>query len=300
MLRLVAGFDLFSGVAQAVVEGPYRMSEQSLAGQMLRSLGAGHLYVADSNFGIYSLLQTVTAVQSDGVVRLRTKVAQRLVRLNHLSLQDRLDATVTWSPSPDDTCVPDLPRGPVSGRLLSRRLERNGFRPVDLYLFTTLIEREVFPPAEVVALYGERWNVELDLRHVKTTLRMEPLDGHSVDIVRKELLLVLTAYNLESGLMGVAAVLAQRAPLELSLAQCVRRSIDACRSLEPEPSSAHIARVLDRLLLRLGRCVLPKRPRVRWEPRAVWSTPRDYPRLHGSRDQARQMWMELLKNTKSE
>ncbi len=128
---------------------------------------------------------------------------------------------------------------------------------------------------------------------------MEPLESHSVDLVRKEIALGLTAYNLLRGLMGVAAVLAQRSPLELSLAQCLRRTTDAGRSLPPTATPAEVARVLERLLIRLGRCVLPKRKRERFEPRAVWGHPRDYPLLKGSREQARQKWMQLLKNQKS-
>ncbi len=185
------------------------------------------------------------------------------------------------------------------GRFIYVRMERDGFRPIDLYLFTTLTDREAFPVAELVALYGMRWNVELDLRHVKTTLQMEQLTGQSVDIVRKELVLGLTAYNLLRGLMGVAAIRAQHLPLELSLAQCWRRILDACRSVVPATSPVEMDQLVDRLLVRLGRCVLPKRKRERFEPRAIWGRPQKYPRIKGSREAARTAWMELLKTKES-
>jgi hypothetical protein len=183
----------------------------------------------------------------------------------------------------------------VPGRLIYARLERDGFRPIDVCLFTTLLDRDEFPASDLVALYGERWNAELDLRHVKTTLDMERLDGKSVDLVRKELYLGLTAYNLLRGLMGIAALRAQRSPLELSLAQGWRRTGDACRGMPLNASPDEIVKVLHRLLERLGRCVLPKRKRERFEPRAVWGRPRVFPTIKGSREQARQAWLEQLK-----
>lgn len=296
ILRLVAGFDLFSGIANAVCEGPYRSGEHTLAVEVIRRLGGGHLHTGDRNFGVYHLVQVITAVGSEALLRLKITQARRLAGQ---PLRPGLDVAVVWSPSQYDTCEADLPAPPISGRLIYVRLQRNGFRPIDLYLFTTLSDRQTFPLQELVTLYGQRWNVELDLRHVKTTLQMERLDGQSVDIVRKELILGLAAYNLVRGLMGVAAIRAQRLPLELSLAQCWRRIMDACQSLSPAASPADVERILDRLLIRLGRCVLPKRKRERFEPRAVWGRPRVYPTIKGSREEARKAWMELLKNKKS-
>lgn len=293
LLRLVAGFDLFSGVANAVAEGPYRTGEHTLAVEVIRQLGAGYVHVGDRNFGIYHLVQVIHAVHSHTVLRLKITQAKRLAGPH---LQAGLDLDVVWTPSQFDTCEADLPMPPIAGRLIYVRLERDGFRPIDLYLFTTLRDRTAISVTELVTLYGERWNVELDLRHVKTTLQMEQLAGQSVDIVRKELVLGLTAYNLLRGLMGVAAIQAHRLPLELSLAQCWRRMLDASRSLGPTTSPADVEYELDRLLCRLGRCVLPKRKRERFEPRAVWGRPQVYPKIKGSRDEARQSWMELLKS----
>ena len=292
LMRIVAGFDLFSGVVTAVAEGPYLSAEHTLAVQVIRDLDANWVHVGDCNFGVYHILQAVVGAQSDAVVRLRVTQAKRLARQQ---LRPGVDLDVVWSPSHFDQRETDLPTPPIAGRFIYRRLERKGFRPIDLYLFTTLTDREQFPPEEIVTLYGQRWIVELDLRHVKTTLQMEALDGKTVDIVRKELILGLLAYNLIRGLMAAAAVQANRSPLELSLAMCWRRTTDACRSLPPGSSLPTVERVLARLLERLGNCVLPKRKRERFEPRAVWGKPRVFPTIKGSRDEARQAWLDSMK-----
>ncbi len=293
LLRLVAGFDLYSGAVYGVTEGPYSTGEHALAVALIRRLGPGYLHVADRNFGVYHLLQAMVGVQSHALVRLKITQAKRLAQQ---TLRVGMDVDMIWSRSRFDEYEADLPTPPISGRLIYVRLEKEGFRPIDLYLFTTLTDRAQFPVEDIVALYGARWNAELDLRHVKTTLEMESLPSKSVEMVRKELVLGLVAYNLLRSLMAVAAVRAGCSPLELSLAQCWRRTVDAGRGLPVNASPEEIATVLDRLLQRLGRCVLPKRKRERFEPRAVWGRPRVYPAIKGSREKARQEWMELLKS----
>ena len=292
MMRLVAGFDLFGGGLWGVAEGAYRRSEHSLTAELIAQMEADFLYVGDRNFGAYHILQVVRAAHSQALLRLPLAQARRLGRRH---LQPGCDRQVIWTPSPRDQLEPDQPAPAVSGRLIYARLERDGFRPIDLYLFTTLTEREWYPAAELIALYGQRWQVELDLRQVKSTLAMEELQGKYVDIVRKELLLGLLAYNLIRGLMGLAALRAGRDPLQLSFAACLRRIGATLARLAAQASPTQIERFLEDLLERLGRCVLPARKRQRFEPRAVWGRPRVYPTIKGSRENARQAALEKLK-----
>jgi hypothetical protein len=292
LMRLVVGFDFFSGAANGVAEGPYALSEHPLSAELIADLGAGWLHIADRYLGAYHIVQAVVAAKSQTLLRLNERTARCLAgRI----LESGADLDVVWKKAGYDQVEADLPTPDVPGRVIYVRLEKAGFRPIHLYLFTTLTDRQAFPVEELVALYGQRWNVELDLRHVKATLQMERLDGHSVDIVRKELLLGLLAYNLLRGLMTQAAIHAGVLPCQLSLAQCWRRTLAACQGLRPDASDAEVERVLKVLLGRLGRCLLLKRKRERFEPRAVWGQPQVYPRIKGSRDETRQAQLELLK-----
>lgn len=291
ILRLVAGFDLFGGGLWGVAEGAYRRSEHSLAVELIDQLDADCLYVGDRNFGVYHILQVVRAAHSQALLRLKVTQARRL---GGRALRQGCDLQVIWSPSPHDEVEPDRPTPAIRGRLIYVRLQKDGFRPIDLYLFTTLTDPQWYPAAELVALYGQRWQVELDLRHVKTTLDMEQLQGQSVDLVRKELLLGLLAYNLIRGLMGRAALRAGRDPLQLSFAACLRRIVTTLGRLPVQASPNQIEHFLQGLLDRLGRCVLPHRKLERFEPREVWGKPRVYPSIKGSREKARQLWLEKL------
>jgi hypothetical protein len=49
---------------------------------------------------------------------------------------------------------------------------------------------------ELADLYFQRWDVELDFRHLKTTMQMDVLRCKSPEMVRKELWCHLLAYNL--------------------------------------------------------------------------------------------------------
>src|SRR5205823_3572451 len=56
----------------------------------------------------------------------------------------------------------------------------------NVVLVTTLLDAKVYPAAEIRALYRQRWHAELDLRSLKTVMRMEVLRGQSPEMVRKE------------------------------------------------------------------------------------------------------------------
>ena len=71
-----------------------------------------------------------------------------------------------------------------------------GFRTQRVSLITTLLDKTVYSTLELLKLYGERWNVQLNLKHLKTTLGMEVLRCKTPSMVRKELYVYLLAYNL--------------------------------------------------------------------------------------------------------
>lgn len=76
-----------------------------------------------------------------------------------------------------------------------------GFRTKQVSLITTLLDTKTYSTLDIVRLYDERWDVELDLKHLKTTLGMDILRGKTPDIVRKEIWAFLLAYNLLRTLM---------------------------------------------------------------------------------------------------
>ncbi len=83
-------------------------------------------------------------------------------------------------------------------------------------LVTTLADHRQVDKRELSKLYARRWNVELDLRSLKTTIGMETLHCQTPEMNEKELWVHLLAYNLIRLLMAQAASMAGVDPRKLS------------------------------------------------------------------------------------
>ena len=83
-----------------------------------------------------------------------------------------MDLDVEWEHSKKDKLHKDCSNAPIKGRLIVVKVRPSHKKTVTLYLFTTLTDRELYSVEEIVALYGLRWHVELNLRHLKTSMKM--------------------------------------------------------------------------------------------------------------------------------
>ena len=66
-------------------------------------------------------------------------------------------------------------------REVRRTIQRPGFRPVTLTIVTTLLDAKKYPATELFTLRLRRWDVETDIRHLKTTMGIEVLQCKSVE-----------------------------------------------------------------------------------------------------------------------
>jgi len=159
-----------------------------------------------------------------------------------------------------------------------------GFRSQRLMLVTTLLDAEKYPAAELIALYGRRWRLELCLRDVKMTLGLEELRCQSPVMVRKKLLAGLIAHNLIRCVMAEAARSYEAELERLSF----KGSVDAVRQFSAAMAQARTRKMrralLQNLLAILARNPVPLRPN-RSEPRAVKRRPKPYPSLNKPRRQ---------------
>lgn len=289
MARAVAAFDLFTQAVVGAAEGPQSCSETHLVAPVLAEETASDtLYMGDRNFGVYTVVQAVHAGGHHCLLRMtRARAKALLARNNQRVLHAGQECLLTWIPSSNDQVLAHLPAAAILGRLLYVHLTKPGFRPIQLHLFTTLTDSTSFPLEDLVALYGLRWHVEVDFRHLKTTMDMAFFDVRSAALFRKELAAGLLAYTLVCACMTAAAVRAKLQPVQLSFSRCLRRIRDALFYGAPVWLSP--ARQVDRLLDRLARCKLPRQPdKTPFEPRKIWHQPRSYGVLRGDPTTARQ------------
>ena len=82
-------------------------------------------------------------------------------------------------------------------RELRYSIPRGPFRTKEVILVTTLLAAELLiPQPELAELYGTRWLVETNLRHLKQTMQMDVLHCETVNGVLKELTVFALVYNL--------------------------------------------------------------------------------------------------------
>lgn len=223
VMRVVAAFCQYTGALLGVAEGSLHISEQALSVSLLAQAIQGSVYLGDRNSGIFSVAQAAWHNSGWVVLGLARQRARALAGRN---LSSGKDIRLTRQPSAKDQLYPGMSAEPIRGRLIFVRLEGKGFRPVKLFLFTTLLDAERYTVEKLVKLYGIRWHVELDLRYVKYTLEMDLLTVQSVDIARKEHHAGLLAYNIIQGYMVQVARGAGLSPLALSFTRCWRRVRD--------------------------------------------------------------------------
>ena len=99
----------------------------------------------------------------------------------------------------------DYEQAPQS--LTVRELKVGGKIIVTTFLWPKKTSKEA-----IKRFYRSRWNVEMDLRNMKTTLGMEHLRCKTPSMALKELWAYLFAYNLIRMLMAHSALLADYTP----------------------------------------------------------------------------------------
>jgi DDE family transposase len=282
LMRVVVGFCGLCGAALDCAMGSCQVSEQVLAYQILLRATGKCLFIGDRNFGIFRLVQAARQAGQHVLFRLTQSRARKLLSRSLRPGQYQ----VCWIPTRHDQLEPGCSTTPVPGRLLVLDVARKGFRPLRLFLFTTLPDTADYPLEELVRLYGLRWHIELNLRYLKTQMDLVQLEVKSADMARKEWLAGLLAYNLIRAAQLCAALHQGISPLRLSFSAVRRRLEDWLKAYARNPRQlrAH----WPELLQQMGRCELPRRRKPRpSEPRAQRHLRSPYAFLFGSRAVAR-------------
>jgi Transposase DDE domain len=135
---------------------------------------------------------------------------------------------------------------------------------------TTLLNPRVAPALELIALYHERWEIELVIDEIKTHERAQRkvLRSKTPEGVRQELYGIYLAHDAVRVLLAQAAVEAELDPDRLSFTEGLfelTEMISLALTLEPEEASEPL---LKRLRHKMARHVLPAR-RLRINRREV-------------------------------
>jgi hypothetical protein len=277
LLLVLVAHDLQTGLAMRPEWGPmhgsHAVGEQELLERAIDRLPAGSAILGDANFGVFSVAWAAAQRQHPVVLRM---TAQRAQRLAGGALQDGTDRAMVWKPSQNDRRNhPDLPADAcVQGRLIVRNVQPdNGTAPFLLALFTTLPSSE-----KALALYGQRWAIETDLRTLKSSLCLDQLTCSSPDMVAKEINIAMAAYNLVRAMIALASERSGIPPRGYSFTK-VRRIVETfAPALSEAPNQQAAKRIFDQMMKLIGQSKLPHRKRKRSAyPRAVWKRGGTFP-----------------------
>jgi hypothetical protein len=151
-----------------------------------------------------------------------------------------------------------------------------GFRVSHFYIITTLLDAAHYPAEELADLYLQRWDVELFFRDIKTTMGMDVLRCQTPEMIQKEVLMHLIAYNCIRRLMAEAAKAADLAVRLVSF----KGSLQALRTWEPHLNQGRLNRIeRSRIIADLYEAITdtPIRQRLgRSEPRCRKRRPKNY------------------------
>ena len=278
LARLVGVICLSTGALLDAAMGPFAgkgHSELDLFRGLIAAFSSGDVMLADALYCNYFLIATL---QAAGVDVLFEQNGSRTTDFRRGQALGKRDHLVHW------------PKPAARPQWMTRQQYRNfpaelAVREVEVesrVLVTTMLEPRQVSKGELNRLYGRRWNVELDIRNIKTTLGMDILSCYTPQMNEKEMWVHLLAYNLIRLLMAQAAMSADVHPRQISFKHTVQ--------LWSEWTSQHLSSDTDQrnpLLFRL--IAQPKvghRP-GRIEPRARKRRPKSYPWLKVPRAEAR-------------
>jgi hypothetical protein len=149
------------------------------------------------------------------------------------------------------------------------RVEQPGFRIKTLTIATTLLDEVEFAKDDLTQLYRARWNNELDLRSIKSTMQMDELRCKTPELVRKEIWTHVLAYNLIRTVAAQAAATHDLLPRSISFKGAMQ-TLEAFQPLIAFQSSydvAHRLALYQHLLRAIATHQVADRP-DRFEPRA--------------------------------
>jgi len=283
--KIAALFSLATGTAVAVVINVLNTHDIKLARQLYQFLNPGDILLGDCAFCSYADLVFIQTHACDAVFRLSQTRNNQIERGRRKPLSSFESIEVWHKPStrpkgltPEEfTSIPKS----LTVRVIKYYIPSPGYRTKYVILATTLLDTEVYPTTEIMRLYGQRWEVELDLKHLKTTLGMDILRGKTPQMVRKEIYAHLLAYNLLRTLMWEAGTTHKVDPLRLSL-QATRQHLDNFIPQLASASNKKRVQLYQTLLKTIAHKLVPERPK-RCEPRVRKRRPKAYPLMQQSR-----------------
>jgi hypothetical protein len=261
--------------------------ESALLRKMLSAFDPGDIAVFDRYCCSYMMFALFGQAGVHVCTRINAKRPTDFRKGKRLGEYDRL---VTWKrpvrpPWMSEEIYETIPET-MELRMVQYSLKCRGRRSKTITVVTTLTDAVEYPKEEIAELYGHRWNVELDIRHIKQTLNMDHFRCKKPERVEREFWVTLLGYNLVRKVMCEAAAFGGVLPRRLSFTRTCSHLLDLRLWLLTGVDLAVLLRYLGSLLV-------PHRP-GRFEPRVLKRRRHRYPMMKIPRQKLKKIQMRKL------
>jgi len=289
ILRWVVLISLATAGVFAFAYGPYpgkQTGETALFRQVLKQLRRGEVVVADRYYCSYFMVALLRGCGVDVVRRLHQRRrydfrrGRRLGRYDHVVVWPR-PPRPAWMDAASHAAVPKT----LEVREIRRRVQEPGSRVRELTLATTLCDADVYPADDIAELFRQRWQVELDIRTLKTTLGTSDRRCLTPFMVAKELWMHCLVYNLVRKVAAQAALRAEQSPRSIRFKASQQALLASWDGLSLGGPAGEATRVALALLQALAKEQVGDRP-GRCEPRAIKRRPKPHQLLKEPRGAA--------------
>ena len=286
LARLTVLLSLATGACHDLAMAPYAgkgTGEKTLLRQMYDTLKPGDVVLADALFDDYFIA---------------CELRQRGIDLVARAQYQRV-GTQTVESSPDGDVIvwqrPNKPHGmkgeqyrtyPKTLRMRQVSVDaRDQNNRVEQFKVITTILDAAIGGEQIGKLYERRWDGEVDIRSIKSTMQMDVLRCKTPEMVRKEIWTHLLAYNLLRTVIAVAAAENDIEPRQVSF-KGAKQVVTAFAPKIEAARSEERAALIDALLRTVAYHRVGDRS-GRWEPRAQKRRPKPGVRLMQRRATAR-------------
>ena len=295
VMGLVGIINLSHGGWEAFATAANSAHDLSVSAQLMDQFESGDVVLADRAFCSYELIATL---QEQGVHSLMRLHAARHRALDwregkKLSKNERL---VTWTKpryQPPSSQLSEqqwsaLP-GTLDIRLVRYRCQGRDSKQRDIIVATTLSDLK-HTGQELADLYEQRWDIEVKIRDIKTTLGMEDFAVRTPDMAGKTLAMLMIAYNLIKAVSQQSAIENSQSIALMGFKGVLDIVVSYRSNYRGHKHHARKRETLHRTLIEIiSTKLLDKRP-GRQEPRALKKRPKPFPLLTAPRAQ----YVEIL------
>ena len=248
------------------------------------------LLLADRAFCSYEIIYRASSAGMDVAMRLHQMRAKgfTLREGKKIGKNERLVTWIKPKKKPSHCELDDAQWDAVADEMEMRIIacwfvDRDG-KKKRLLIATTLLDNKNYDWLDIVNLYATRWDIEVRLRDVKTTMKMEELSVTTPAMARKSFAMAMLAYNLVRSIAHEGARHADVEPYLMSY----KEILDWINSSAPnffyaQPQTAlHLRTLRENFIEVASTKQIVYRP-YRWQPRLVKKRPKPFGRMQHSR-----------------